>query len=523
MTKPLKTINKKQYTNIDKLKIILKNPALWIETFVTIVDKNGKKVPFKLNPQQEQLINGLDKQNIVLKSRQLGITSVSCALSLFFAITQQDSNCMLVSYSMDSATQIFNKLKQMYDDLPNIMKPNELANNRSQLRFENGSTISVCTMGNKELGRGATLRFLHISEVAFCKQDSLADQLVALEQCMQNDSITIYESTANGINTFSEIWDKAESGQNMYKPFFFGWCSDYKMFVSQQKDAVKRYKNLHRHELTKEELTEDELNYMKLGATLEMIMWSRLKIANIGIDKFKQEYPSTPLEAFITSGNNVFKTDLVHKLYKNTDNFKAISNMSIIPDGLKPYKNFIKIWNIPVIGEKYYIGVDCSDGVGEDFHVVEVFDKNLEQCAEFRCNTLQPYVIGDVVFQIANYYNYGLCVIEKASGGNVVLDKLVHTYKYRNLYKHIEFDNRGKQLRKVGWVTSAKSKPILIQDFVELFENNDILIKSKDALKDMETYLYDGNSANAERGSHDDAVMAIGLSIEAYKSKIYYK
>ena len=86
MTKPLKTINKKQYTNIDKLKIILKNPALWIETFVTIVDKNGKKVPFKLNPQQEQLINGLDKQNIVLKSRQLGITSVSCALSLFFAI-----------------------------------------------------------------------------------------------------------------------------------------------------------------------------------------------------------------------------------------------------------------------------------------------------------------------------------------------------------------------------------------------------------------------------------------------------
>jgi len=511
-------------TLADKLKKIMADPVLWIETFVTIVDKRGKKVHFILNPQQKQLVNGLDKQNIVCKSRQLGISSVACALSLYYAITIQDSNCMMVSYSMDSATQIFSKLKQMYEDLPNVIKPKELANNRSQLRFDNGSQITVCTMGNKELGRGATLKFLHISEVAFCKQDSLKNQLVALEQCMTNDSVTILESTSNGMNVFSEIWDKAESGQNTYKPFFFSWCQDYVMFADAYKESAKRYKNIHGKSLPKAELTNDELNYMKLGANLDMIMWSRLKIANIGIEKFRQEYPSTALESFITSGNNVFNSELVHKKYQACKDFERITTINNMPTILKCYlRNYLKVWELPKTGEKYYLGGDYSDGIGQDYHVIEIFNSNLEQVAEFRTNQLQPYIMAQVTYEMGVYYNNALMVIEKASSGSLVLDKLVHQYHYKNLYKHKEFDQRGKTIKKVGWITSQKSKPILISDFVEMFENNDILIKSEDALKDMRTYTYDGNSANADTGSHDDCCISIGLAIQGYKSGVFYK
>ena len=113
--------------NSEKLLRILKDPVLWMQAFCTIVNKEGKKVPFKLNDEQKHLINGLDKYNIVLKSRQLGITSVSCGLSLYYAINEPNSTCLLVSYSIDSASMIFDKLKQLYDDLPSAIKLKDFA------------------------------------------------------------------------------------------------------------------------------------------------------------------------------------------------------------------------------------------------------------------------------------------------------------------------------------------------------------------------------------------------------------
>ena len=106
-------------TNKEKLNLIISDPILWIETFVNIVDKKSRLVPFKFNPQQRYIMKNKGKFNICLKSRQLGITSVALAYSLYLAITKANSTCMIMSYSLDSANNIFEKLKQMYNDLPN--------------------------------------------------------------------------------------------------------------------------------------------------------------------------------------------------------------------------------------------------------------------------------------------------------------------------------------------------------------------------------------------------------------------
>ena len=198
-------------TLAEKLKKIMESPILWIQSFLTIVDKNGVKVNFKLNAQQKQLINNLDKYNIVLKSRQLGITSVSCGLSLYYALTTPNSTCLLVSYSLDSANAIFDKLKQLYDDLPKSIKLKDVANNKKQLKFVNGSSITVATLGSKEIARGSSIKFCHISEVGFCKQDMIKKQILAIEQALLPKGKIILESTANGLNEFSNMWEKAEN------------------------------------------------------------------------------------------------------------------------------------------------------------------------------------------------------------------------------------------------------------------------------------------------------------------------
>lgn len=216
-------------TNVEKLRIILASPQLYIQKFMRVVDKTGNIVPFKLNPEQKYLLDNMDKYNIVCKSRQLGITTLSCAKSIYLAITKPYTNCLLMSYSIDSATQIFDKLKELYYNLPECIRIPLIANNKKELAFTNHSKIDVMTCGNKDVGRGSTYQYVHLSEVAFMK-DTINKQLLAIEQTLTPNAQIILESTANGMNYFYELWNKAEHKESMYKPFFFSWIDDKIMF-----------------------------------------------------------------------------------------------------------------------------------------------------------------------------------------------------------------------------------------------------------------------------------------------------
>lgn len=513
-------------TNAEKLQKIMGSPILWLETFCTIVDKMGKKVKFKLNPEQKQLIRELDKYNIVLKSRQLGITSVSCGLSLYYAINVPNSTCLLVSYSIDSAGMIFDKLKQLYDDLPSAIKLKDIANNRKELKFANGSKINVCTMGSKEIARGSSIKFCHLSEVGFMKQDFLNKNLLAIEQALLPDGKIILESTANGMNEFSNIWGNAENHENLYKPFFFGWIDDKVMFAQEYKQFAERYVEIHGEPLTYEQLEPEEREYYNMGATLEQLTWRRIKIKNSSEEKFRQEFPATPMEAFITSGANIFNTKKIVDIYNQVASLKPLSNadMFSLPPALKPYnRNYLKVWNAPEHKVKYVLGVDASEGVGSDFNVIHVYTEDLIQVAEFRTNKTPPHEVAKVTYELAVWYNTALVVVEKASGGHIVLDRLRNTYGYKNLYKHKDYDVRsGKMTKKFGFNTNPKTKPILINDFVELFDNDDIRIKSLALLNEMKTYEYADGKMNAVSGKHDDTVIAAALAIQGVKSGVRY-
>jgi len=511
-------------TNKEKLKIIVDNPILWIETFVNIVDKRGKVVPFKFNPQQKYIMKNKEKFNICLKSRQLGITSVALAYSLYLAITKPNSVCMIMAYSMDSVNNIFEKLKQMYNDLPDCVRLETVANNRKELKFVNNSRIIVCTCGTKDNARGATLRFVHLSEVAFMNEN-LDKQLTAIEQALVPEGCMILESTANGLNRFSELWNQTISGEKLlWKPFFFSWVQDKRMFADEYREYSERYKNIYGDYLTEDLLNSTEKSLMNQGATLEQLMWRRIKISNSSELEFCQEFPSNPIEAFVSTGSNIFSATHIQERINNLH----LMPMYKLPENgvdplIKTHSMNLTIWKLPCRGKKYYIGVDTGEGLGGsgDYSVISVIDSDGFQCAEWRSNKVKPYEFAELVYKMALFYNRGLLVIEKASAGHTVVDKIRHDYRYINVYKYKSYDEKGRKQRKDGWETTVKSKPMMISDMQELFETRQCLINSKDLLNEMKFFEYVNGSMKAVSG-HDDTVMAFAMALQGLKSGQYY-
>lgn len=506
----------------DKFKKIINDPVLYIQDFMQVVDKNGKLVQFKLNPQQKMLLKDMDKYNIVLKSRQLGITTLSCAYSIYLACTNSNTTCLLVSYSIDSATAIFEKLKQLYNYLPSALRPELIANNKKELKFVNGSRIICATCGSKDVARGLTVRFAHLSEVGFMK-DTIDRQLLAIEQSLTPNGKIILESTANGLNYFSELWNKAERKENLYKPFFFSWMEDKVMFADEYKMFCDRYKNQYGKLPTVEELDGKEKVLHEQGADIEQLVWRRLKIANSSETSFTQEFPSNPIEAFVSTGNNIFSPEKIHERLTNIHETKTINKPDNLPASLVPWFNRgLSMWDIPKEKVRYYIGVDTGEGLGQDYSAFQVLTEDGRQVAEFKSNKIKPFQYAELVNDMGIYYSKALLVVEKASAGHTIVDKLRNDYQYTNMYKYKEYDARGMAKKKVGFVTNGKTKPIMINDFVELFETNQICINSKDLLSEMKLFAFKDGKMEATAGNHDDLVLSMAMALVGIKSGIRY-
>ena len=514
-------------TTQDKLKKLWNSPLLFIQNLMKVVNKDGELQKFKLNPEQKYLLQHETKYNVVLKSRQLGISTLAVAQSIYIATTQANSTCLLMSYSIQSATEIFNKLKQLYNNMAEPFKIPIFNNNKKELSFTNGSHIICTTCGNKDVCRGATINFAHISEVAFCK-DTIQQQLIAIEQALTPHGVILLESTANGMNYFQEIWGKAERGESMYKPFFFSWIDDKLMFEEEYKEFCDRYIQLHGSLPTDKQLTSEEKLLMTKGASLKQIVWRRMKIANTSEKAFKQEFPSEPLEAFISTGNNIFDAQLIHENLVGIEKFKPITKNGLpknFPISLKRWlNNGLTVWNLPQRGVKFYIGCDTSEGVGKDYSTFEVFNENAEQCAEFKSNTIKPYAFAELINDTGVFYGNANLIVEKMSAGHTVVDKLYNEYHYRNMFSYMEYDARSQcMLPKVGWQTNTKTKPILVNDFVELFETKQMIIKSKDLLQEMKVFEFTNDGKmGAIIGSHDDLCMAAGMGLQGIKCGINY-
>ncbi len=502
------------------------NTKKYIEEYVRIRNKKSKIVPLKFNEPQLKyynIIKSLKEQGkpiriIILKARQLGFSTATEGIFFKETVTKSNINTAIVAHKEDSTRNLFNMSKLMYDQLPDAIKPSKKASNAQELVFdnENGtglkSKIKCFTAGGKGIGRSDTLNNLHLSELAFWTGDK-KEILTGLLQAVPNDpdTMVVIESTANGFEYFKELWDDSVAGKNDFVPVFIGWNEliDYQM------------------PYTGFELTKEEKELQKtFGLTLEQLTWRRWCIANNcgnDIQQFKQEYPITPEEAFISTGKCYFKQENIIKRIQEVKDIKPVQQgyFDFDYNGLKITKikwvedkeGAIKIYEKP---KKYYPYVLAGDtaGEGSDYFIGQVLDNTdgsqvavLRQELDEISYTRQMYCLG-------MYYNKALIGIE-ANYSTFPIQEL-ERLKYPSQYVRVKEDKYTKKTEKsYGFKTTTVSRPRILGQLQAIVKESIELLVDIDTLKEGLTFIKNEKGrAEAQQGYHDDLIMALAIAYD---------
>ena len=295
---------------------LLNEFSYYSKSALKIRTKEGKITPLKLNPAQTILDEAVEKQMaaegkvrvIILKARQQGLSTYTGGY-LYFSVSQRPAcKAMVITHHADSTRALFDMTKRFHEHCPDILKPHTKYSSRREITFDVlDSSFVVATAGGESIGRGETLSHVHASELAFWQKSTALDNWNGLTQAVPNTKGTaiFVESTANGVNgIFYDLWRGAVNGTNGYVPVFIPWFTD----PSYREDVPENFERSPEEEDLAEKFELDD----------EQLMFRRKKVAQNGIDLFRQEYPSEPDEAFLTTGRPVFNPEQLADSLNNT-------------------------------------------------------------------------------------------------------------------------------------------------------------------------------------------------------------
>lgn len=516
-------------TKKQKLSSILNDFEKFAKNFIYIVDSKNQKVKFQLNKAQLELDEMLESNRFVVinKARKAGISTYMLAKALWRCIRYENESILIVSYSSESSKYLFETLKRMNQWLPRDKYPEEFPatkrDNRDELLLENNSRI-VCTVaGTKELARGFSPSWVHLSEFAY--YDNQEKQLTSVEQSLLDTGKITIETTSNGMsNHYYKLFNAAWKGKSKYKPYFIPFYHELyrEQFKNQHDEAEAHYKATNKGKrLTVEDLNKDEKNLYESGANLRFLMWRKFKLMDMSLNDFYQEFPSNPSESFISSGVSVFNQQKILEQMNYVLPALSKDELFEVPESLKEYiGKGLEIYHLPKPGLRMYAGVDVAAGTKNDSSTISIFDINGEQYASFYRNDVPVYVFSDIIRDLGMFYNYAFTVIERNGLGIAILERLrKHSENpYLNLFKHRQFD-KGKSRLQLGWQQTAVTKNIAIADYKEMFEKGLIFIHCKETLQQMQMY---SDGSNRIDGHHFDLCQSAMLAIQGMKQNKYY-
>lgn len=516
----------KKLSTEQKLEIINNDPVLWLKNFIKIVDNSGNLVSFEVNKEQKDFIENMDKYNIILKARQIGFSTLSLGLMLYYACTMPHTSYLMLSYDTESVQNLFDRLKSMYESMPDKYKIPQKRMNKLELLLQNGSRISVKIASNKGLGRSFTCQILHLSEFAFWSEEQQEKGLLGLEQALAKNekSALIIESTANGIgNNYYNIFTNAYKGHSKYKAFFYNWYQNKTQFKTEYDIADKWYRSeMHGERLVAKDLTPYEKSLFDKGALLKQLEWRQWKLQDMTQDEFNQEFPSLPEEAFITTNVGVFDAGIITERYNHLPLPLKVSEIKELPQNLLPYYGKgLFIYKDIKRSERYYGGIDTGAGLKQDYSSIVIVDSSGEQVAVFNRNDVPVYRFAKLAYDLGMYFNYCMYLPERNSYGLDLITRLRKEMGYLQVLKIKKFDKiKGQKIWEYGWYTDSVSKNKLVMDFKEVFEEGIILVNDRDTLDQMRIYVEDNGHMGNIKGAknHDDLVIGFALAVQALKS-----
>ena len=502
---------------------------------LTILDKDVNLRNLEPNWAQLEYLREAERQFrddgvvrlIVLKARQLGLSTLTEAAAYAMAFIMQNYRSLIVAHEADAARNLL-KMTKRYDQYSPWTDFYTLKHDtRNDLEWvETGSSIKVATAGKKGsagVGRSSTTHFIHASEVAFW--DDAETVWNGLSQSVPRSPGTFicFESTANGTgNFFHRMWEAAEEGENEYTPLFFPWWKHYEYRAS--------YANLDLYPLGHLDDAEEELKeeMFKVGLFTpeefqQRVIWRRWAVKNLcnnNILQFMQEYPSTPEEAFIASGLNVFPTETLNSCFDRQPGlrgyvFRNGDNTKFSPDPHGPLKMFKK----PSPAASYVIGGDPTRTTYGDYACAQIVNRHtLEQVAVWRGKTT-PGTFAEELYKLGRYFNNALVVPEIEGPGHTTVGILIGL-NYPNIFRRRKVDRTThSNVPTYGWSTTAHNKELAIGWLLQNVVSRDLCIHDHHTFMEMRDYVTQENGGYGpadEKHGHDDTVMAMAIALTGH-------
>ena len=442
-----------------------KDPKYFINNYCRISHPLKGLIPFQTYPYQNDLIDDFNdfRFTVILKARQLGISTISAAYCVWLMLFHRDKNVLVIATKFQTAANLVKKVKSIMQYLPDWMKVAKIkVDNRTSFELSNGSQIKAASTSG-DAGRSEALSLLVIDEAAHI--DGLNDLWTGLYPTLSTGGRCIALSTPNGVgNWFHKTYVDADGGENDFKPIVLPWD------VHPERDRewfVKETKNMSRRQIAQE------------------------------------------LECnFNTSGDTVIHADDIAWLNESIKE----------PIYRTGYDRNFWIWEKYQEGSTYLLVADVARGDGADnsvFHILKL--ETMEIVAEYQGKpNLDMYA--QMVHSAAIEYGQCLLVVENNGIGISVLEKLI-TLGYKNLYYSIkgthEFINQvqGEHMTNAvpGFTTSIKTRPLVVAKLEEFIRNKILKTYSSRSFNEFRTFIWNNGKPQAMRSYHDDLIMSLAI------------
>ena len=470
----------------------------------------------------------------ILKARQLGCSTFIEAL--IYSITSQleNHNAVVIADDLDGSNYIFEMSKLYQEKIPDHLKVPTKKSNEKKVEFKDThSQIIIDTAENKEAGRGYTYRVAHLSEYAYFRHAETL--MVGLSQSVPSlpRTMVIKETTANGFNFAKQEWDAIQQGESdqigIFIPWF--WGEDYLMPAGPEFVVGDPRLGL---------MTKDELiirNYMVnegLDQIEDRLAWRRWCIRNScgngslkeRIASFKQEYPSTPVEAFKASGECYFDSDVLIETLNSNPQPKFKANI-VKRDGeyiaRKSESGMFKFFAEIFEDVQYCIGGDASSGVGADWSFLTARRKDTNEIVATFRGKVDPDELAEYAARLGHYLNDAVIAIENDKFGFAANKKLLTIYG--NVYCQVLINRKTKKkTQNFGWNTTSITRPAMLAQLQEEIREESLEIPDPIIINECLTFIEnaDTGKVEAQEGCNDDSVIATAISgmvrqIQPYK------
>jgi hypothetical protein len=457
-------------------------PGLWLAgELLRVRGKDGVLKPLRANRVQRSYEEHRGLQNIVLKARQLGISTWVAGRMFLRTVLQPGTLSVQVAHNQTAAEEIYRIVQRFYANLPQELREGLLRcsrDNRRQMVFSSlDSEYRVESAADGNAGRGLTIQNLHCSEVARWPRDAAAT-LAGLRAALAPGGELVVESTPMGASgCFYELWSEAGAGGGMVRHFFPWWWE-----ASYVGPAVQEI-----------EWTDDERTLAAAeGLTPEQIGFRRQlqsQFRGMAVQEFAEDAES----CFLASGACVFDAAVLDRRLQE-----------LVEPRQKEEDGRLWVWYPPQAGRRYVVGVDPAGGGSEgDYSALQVVDVTTGlQCAEWQAR-MPVREAAQVVRRVAQQYNRALVAVERNNHGSGLLAHLegsgLEIYEQNGL---------------PGWPTTSWTRPAMVERVGMALAQEADVFQSERLLRECRTFVRQKNGkAAAAAGCHDDCVMAMAVAL----------